>query len=1611
MAHHATPEIPLSRSRSRSSVRNDNDHQDYVGQVHLDEGTQWDEDVTVGRAYELTPPPATNSRRTSPRRWPTDPGGSSGLPVDRLLRSSTGRSLAYHQSAGTQIDHEEGQNVQSEGAVMRQKPLGTLLAGMVSMATVDTKMSAASDKDPASARNIATTLKIKRRAHKPLWIDGSNEYIATAYRKIVIEGILRRKPLPPSADGRHVPLNPPEAGPHGLIDERTKKPYISNLIRSNRYTIYDFLPRQLFFQFSKLGNFYFLVMGILQAIPGLSTVGQWTTIAPLAIFIAFSMASEGYQDNRRYRLDRSENLSMTKVFRHGIREGKEPPRITGLASLNRKRTTEMEAAVDAASQELEDAALAGFGGAKDWMPLQWKDVRVGDVVRLKRDEAVPADMILLHATGPNGIAHIETMALDGETNLKPKHACTLLAERCGTIDGLRATRATVVSEDPNTDLYSYDGRAIVDGETVPLTLGNIVYRGSTLRNTAIAIGLVINSGEECKIRLNAQRDVRTKKPAMQTPINMMILIQILMVILLAIGLTIGYYQWEDDVGNRSFYLVRKGLYDGSVQFKQIFVGYLIMFNTLIPLSLYISLEIVKLGQLFLLHDPDMYDPVSDTPLVANTTGILENLGQISHVFSDKTGTLTENMMRFRKLSVAGVACLHDLDIQKEAQAQKGKMREEHTVSKKEKQGLQPQTTLEALVEQGSETINGSDLLERPGILSRVSTTSVSQWKSSANPQDNIDTLKTEDLLDYIRRKPNTTFSRKAKHFLLCLALCHTCLPEVRDNGETTYQAASPDELALVEAARDMGFMVIDRPAQSIKLQIQDADGTLQTETYQVLDVIEFNSQRKRMSIIIRMPDGRICLFCKGADNVITSRLRLSQVAEQKARDVSRRASVRKTFEQDKAIHRISTHINMSSPRNSLTMTRASSDRLEGLRRSIGRRSAELNRRSQAEGIASWLQRRQTEEMPSPRTSADMLRSPRMSLGRVPSFEGDHDDDNRIDETVAADEGAVFEKCFQHVDDFATDGLRTLLYAYRYLDEDTYTNWKQIYREAETSLVDRQDRIEAAGEMIEEQFELAGATAIEDRLQKGVPETIDKLRRANIKVWMLTGDKRETAINIAQSARVCKPFSELYILDFNQGSLFDSLTATLNDVGRGMVPHSVLVVDGQTLANIDADDQLTLLFYDLIIRVDSVICCRASPSQKANLVKSIRRYVPKSMTLAIGDGANDIAMIQASHVGIGISGREGLQAARISDYSIAQFRFLQKLLLVHGRWNYMRTGKYVLATFWKEIFFYLMQAYFQRSTGYTGTSLFHSWSLTLLNSIFTSLPVILLGIFDRDLQASTLLAVPELYTFGQQGRGFGFAMYFGWAIMAVAASVTTFYFTWAAYRLAIFDGDIFTMGSICFFVGVMFTNFKILILEFHSKTIIPFGGLFLSILAWFIWNLSISSAWTLALSSVSVRDGFIHRFGHTLLWWTTLLLTFSTPIIMELVVQSVRRVFWPTDVDLMQRIEKDANSKKVLRECARGEDFEGLGTEGDDCIEMEDMRPVEATPTGLSVPDTSAMGAGSRSPISPGPRVSFHEQQQARRSVRLSHDDYRPPNFTPPAEERENPFEAVKGRAP
>jgi len=176
---------------------------------------------------------------------------------------------------------------------------------------------------------------------------------------------------PPTADGRHINLD--FSDPSIPIDERTGVPYVNNVIRSCRYTLLNFFPRQLLAQFSKLANFYFLTVSILQMIPGLSTTGTYTTIVPLMIFVGISMAKEGYDDIRRWRLDKEENNRDTLILDREWRSG----------NLDKTR----------------------------WKSTKWHDVNVGDVLLLQRNDPIPADLVLLHVDNLSQIAYIEVCLL------------------------------------------------------------------------------------------------------------------------------------------------------------------------------------------------------------------------------------------------------------------------------------------------------------------------------------------------------------------------------------------------------------------------------------------------------------------------------------------------------------------------------------------------------------------------------------------------------------------------------------------------------------------------------------------------------------------------------------------------------------------------------------------------------------------------------------------------------------------------------------------------------------------------------------------------------------------------------------------------------------------------------------------------------------------------------------------------------------------------------------------------------------------------------------------------------------------------------------------------
>uniref|UniRef100_A0A8C5TCI2 P-type phospholipid transporter n=1 Tax=Malurus cyaneus samueli TaxID=2593467 RepID=A0A8C5TCI2_9PASS len=314
-------------------------------------------------------------------------------------------------------------------------------------------------------------------------------------------------------------------------------------------------------------------------------------------------------------------------------------------------------------------------------------------------------------------------------------------------------------------------------------------------------------------------------------------------------------------------------------------------------------------------------------------------------------------------------------------------------------------------------------------------------------------------------------------------------------------------------------------------------------------------------------------------------------------------------------------------------------------------------------------------------------------------------------------------------------------------------------------------------------QLLGATAIEDKLQDGVPETIQLLKLGNIKVWVLTGDKQETAMNIGYACRLLT--DDMEILEEKE----ELRALGVSSQPRVLSPKDQILHTGEVLmekarwpwqwlrcdsaeASQDQGGLVEKAFVELASGCQAVICCRVTPKQKALMVQLVKKH-KKAVTLAIGDGANDVNMIKTADIGVGISGLEGLQAVQCSDYALAQFCFLQRLLLVHGRWNYLRICKFLRYFFYKTFAGLLAQVWFAFHSGFTA-QVRDGWFLALYNIFYTAYPVLSVGLLEQDVSAKKSLEFPELYMIGQQDELFNYRIFGVTLLHGVGTSLISFY---------------------------------------------------------------------------------------------------------------------------------------------------------------------------------------------------------------------------------------------
>ncbi|KAL2039194.1 hypothetical protein N7G274_008244 [Stereocaulon virgatum] len=1029
-----------------------------------------------------------------------------------------------------------------------------------------------------------------------------------------------------------------------------------NAVSNAKYTVWSFLPRTLYNEFSFFFNMYFLLVALSQIIPSLRIGYLSTYTAPLAFVLAVTLGKEALDDIARRRRDAEANKEEYTVLRLQDRSRMQAGKCRGrrrsqLQSRNGHiRGASKGTRLDAIEEEEEDIGKSNEDAFHKIevveINIKSRDLKVGDVVKLGKDQRVPADLVILkslaaessiapfssrdpHAglsgtdlldgfngdppapdsplseakigsyicpkrpppsvvDGDVGETFLRTDQLDGETDWKLRLASPLTQ----SLDPRDFTRLKIVAGKPSREVSEFVGTV----ELAPrVSKSNANREGAgadgtlqsaplTIDNTAWANTVLASNATVLAVVVytGAQtRQALSTSPSRSKAGLLEHEINNLTKILCALTLTL------------SIILVAvRGIEGRPGQHWYVAVTrFLILFSTIVPISLRVNLDMGKtVYARFIERDQDI------PGTVVRTSTIPEELGRIEYLLSDKTGTLTQNEMDLKKIHVGTVSYAHEA-----------------------------MDEVRSYVRQ---------------VFSASLPSDVTQSASLITPSSNH--------LSGSTGAPTTRTKRdigsRVRDLVLALALCHNVTPSTEDqngDGVTTYQASSPDEIAIVRWAESVGLRLLHRDRHTITLQCVDTSRVV--VRVKVLEVFPFTSAGKRMGIILQYFLGtestvttadiaaEIWFYQKGADTVMTSIV-------------------------------------------------AAND---------------------------WL-----------------------------------------DEETA---------------NMAREGLRTLVVGRKKLSAQQYQEFSSRYRQASISLQNRDTNMaRVVKEYLEHNLELLGVTGVEDKLQKDVKSSLELLRNAGIKIWMLTGDKVETARCVAISAKLVSRTQ--YIHTVTQLSSTSAPSAALDALSflRSKPDSTALLIDGDSLSYFLTHHRQD--FVSVAVLLPAVIACRCSPTLKADIATLIRNFTKKRV-LCIGDGGNDVSMIQAADVGVGIVGKEGRQASLAADFSITTFHHLTKLLVWHGRNSYKRSAKLAQFVIHRGLIISVCQTFYSIATQLQPHALYRDWLLVGYATVYTMAPVFSL-VLDKDVDEGLANLYPELYKELTTGKSLSYRTFFVWVAVSI-----------------------------------------------------------------------------------------------------------------------------------------------------------------------------------------------------------------------------------------------------
>ncbi|KAI1139069.1 phospholipid-translocating P-type ATPase [Hypoxylon sp. FL0543] len=1015
--------------------------------------------------------------------------------------------------------------------------------------------------------------------------------------------------------------------------------YPPNLVSNAKYTAFSFLPITLYNEFSFFFNMYFLLVALSQAIPALRIGYLSTYVAPLAFVLVITMGKEAYDDIERRRRDSEANSEEYTVLQFG------EPRHHGMAlrraknigpksqrNSNRQSFAQRDRLSDIQEEE-EQAEGQGEGQPSSFVreiSKKSRDLKVGDVLKLSKGQRVPADVVILRCSTLEGVqaqTHIQENAepeslgvrplegnadqncsssgkgknpetgnshtsedlssgetfirtdqLDGETDWKLRLASALTQ----TLPVEEFVRIRVTGGKPDRKVNEFVGKVelvaskydALDGQPNESSIHDRSHSAPlSIDNTAWANTIIASQATTMAVVIYTGPQTRS---ALSTSLSRsktgLLEYEINSLTKILCALTLAI----------SIVLVALegfGNTEGNIWYVKI-MRFLVLFSTIVPISLRVNLDLGKSVYSWFIHrDPGI------PGAVVRTSTIPEDLGRIEYLLSDKTGTLTQNEMELKKIHVGTVSYANE----------------------------------------AMDEVMG---YIRHGFAGALSDNALVTPSSSYNTTAGVTATRT-------RRE----IGSRVRDVVLALALCHNVTPTVEEeNGRiiTSYQASSPDEIAIVRWTEYVGLRLAYRDRKKMVLESTEA-GKIVVQV-QILDIFPFTSDGKRMGIIVQFHErlkpsppgqdnGEIWFYQKGADTVMGSIVSAND----------------------------------------------------------------------------WL-----------------------------------------DEETA---------------NMAREGLRTLVVGRKRLSQEQYQDFSASYQEASLAINGRDAGMQrVVAEFLEHDLELLGVTGVEDKLQRDVKPSLELLRNAGIKIWMLTGDKVETARCVAVSSRLVARGQYIYTVaklkhKDNAQDHLDFLRSKTD---------SCLLIDGESLMLYLTHFRVD--FISVAVRLPTVVACRCSPTQKADIAKLIKEFTKKRVC-CIGDGGNDVSMIQAADVGVGIVGKEGRQASLAADFSIEQFCHLTKLLVWHGRNSYKRSAKLAQFVIHRGLIIAVCQTMYSIAIKFEPEGLYKDWLLVGYATIYTAAPVLSL-VLDKDVDENLANLYPELYKELTSGRSLSYRTFFVWVFVSI-----------------------------------------------------------------------------------------------------------------------------------------------------------------------------------------------------------------------------------------------------